>query len=428
MAGVGIRATEFARQLARHGDVTLAAIPGSENPLPDVGFVIYEHGDPSALRPFIARADVVVVQPTWPILMGWLKASGARLIFDMYVPELFEVLESWADASAPFRELLASMIVDRAIDAFHIGHHFLCASDKQKDLWIGAMFAERLIRFGSYARDTSFESVIRVVPFGLSSTPPQPSDRPVIREKFPQIRPGDEIILWNGGLWGWLDPATAIRAVAALRSRRSGVRLVFMGAATNRPAMRATQEARALAAELGVLDTHVLFNDEWVPFDRRGDWLLEADCAVSCHEEHLETRFAFRTRLLDCFWSGLPVVCTAGDDLASLVEREDVGRTVPPRDAATLADALDAVLDAGRASYADRLAAVADAFTWERVTRPLVDFARDERAPVRLGQGLAASAARRPAQRARALGYRVARTGLNRVGLRNWPLQGRQED
>src|SRR6185503_10968946 len=61
----------------------------------------------------------------------------------------------------------------------------------------------------------------------------------------------------------------------------------------------------------------------------RGAWLLDADCAVSAHLDHLESRYAFRTRLLDCFWAGLPIVCTRGDELADRVERERLGEAVP---------------------------------------------------------------------------------------------------
>jgi hypothetical protein len=34
---------------------------------------------------------------------------------------------------------------------------------------------------------------------------------------------------------------------------------------------------------------------------------------VSTHYEHVETTFAFRTRILDYLWAGLPVVATGGD-------------------------------------------------------------------------------------------------------------------
>lgn len=424
MAGVGIRAAEFARELSRHADVTLAAIPGSSSPLPDVPLVEYQLQAPKALRPLIDDADVVVCQPGWPTLMGWLRGSRARLIFDMYVPEIFEVLESWRDHSLVMRELVGAMIIDRALAGFHIGHHFVCASEKQKDMWIGAMMAERLIRFGTYERDASFQSLIDVVPFGIPADDPTPAGRPVIRTRFPSIGPDDEIVLWNGGLWGWLDPVAAIRAVAELSRRRPTVKLVFMGAAKHRVAVKATDEARAVAEQLGVLDKHVFFNTEWVPYESRGEWLLEADCAVSCHEEHLETRFAFRTRLLDCFWARLPIVCTRGDDLAATVEKEDLGVTVGAGDPHQLATALEHVLIRGRQGFREGLNRAAEAHRWSRVCEPLVRYALSE-APLRaLNDSAPARVAVRPSQRLRSVGYRFARTTLNKVGLEDWPTQG----
>ena len=52
----------------------------------------------------------------------------------------------------------------------------------------------------------------------------------------------------------------------------------------------------------------------------------EADLGVSAHRDHLEARYAHRTRLLDYLWAGLPVVATRGDALAELVDRERLGR------------------------------------------------------------------------------------------------------
>ena len=58
------------------------------------------------------------------------------------------------------------------------------------------------------------------------------------------------------------------------------------------------------------LDHTVFFNDGWVPYAERGAWLAEADIGVSAHFDDIETRFAFRTRLLDYLWAGLPIVTT----------------------------------------------------------------------------------------------------------------------
>ena len=54
---------------------------------------------------------------------------------------------------------------------------------------------------------------------------------PGARGRFPQLGTDAEVVIWNGGLWNWLDPETAVRAVARLAERRPRARLVFMGTA-----------------------------------------------------------------------------------------------------------------------------------------------------------------------------------------------------
>jgi glycosyltransferase involved in cell wall biosynthesis len=172
--------------------------------------------------------------------------------------------------------------------------------------------------------------------------------------------------------------------MAVLNERRPAAKLVFMGAASNVAGKRATAHARDLAAQMGLLDNVVFFNDTWVPYEQRGDWLLQASCAVATHRDHLETRFAFRTRLLDCFWAGLPIVCSAGDDMAERVKRDQLGEVVPPGDEHALADALERVLECGREYYGEQLAAVADSFSWQRTAAPLVRILAEHDRSMRL--------------------------------------------
>ena len=109
--------------------------------------------------------------------------------------------------------------------------------------------------------------------------------------------------------------------------------------------MTIADQTHGLATELGLLGTHVFFNEDWVPYADRQNYLLEADIGVSTHLDHIETEFSFRTRILDYFWAGLPVVCTAGDSLADLIEGSGAGLTVPPADVDRLEEALFRLLD-----------------------------------------------------------------------------------
>ncbi len=415
MGGVGIRATELARVLRAQGEVTLAVTEAGAE-LDGIALVEFNPHDPRALAPHLDRADVVVARPQWPLAMRMMRRSGARLIFDIYDPDSFATIKHYADRSPRRRRLMAAFSVDRLTEALRIGHHFICASERQLDFYLGAMLADGLISPAAYERDGSFRSVIDVVPFGVQADPPRRSGGPGIAETFHAISPDDGIVLWNGGIWDWFDAPTAIRGVAALAERRPWVRLVFMGGSSGR-LHRAEQEARDLASELGVIDRSVFFNDGWVPYERRADWLLDAGCAISTHRSHVETRLAFRTRLLDCFWAELPVVCTGGDELGERIERDGLGVTVQEGDAEAVASGLEAVLEHGKDPYSERLRLAAAEFAWATVAEPLVRFAISPSQPPPLGsdrRGVAGPGLRSAL-------YSVARRMLNALGLGHWP-------
>ncbi len=400
MGGTGIRALELARALGERLDVRLAA-PGVAVP----PVVAYHPQDPRDLVEPLAETDVVVASPGWPPVMRALRRSGKRVLFDLYVPEALETVGGFPDARAAVRSTMTAFARDRLLEALAFGDGFVCASERQRDLILGALLAEGHITPAAVDRDPSLRRLVDVVPFGLPATPPAAGPVPPLLD--------GEAVLWNGGLWPWLDYETPIRAVAELHARRPGVRLVFMGAAPQVPAQRAMAAARGLVSELR-LEGVVLFNERWVPYEDRSDWLLSAACAISAHDDHLETRFAFRTRLLDCFWARLPVVCTAGDELAGEIERHKAGAVVPAGDPEATAAALEATLDRGKAAFRPGLDALAARFEWSRVAEPLVRMALAEPLPRRRTRP-------RLAQLARRGGFLAARRILNGAGQRDWP-------
>lgn len=419
MAGLGIRYTELAQALGDVAEVTIATgdAEGADVVLPGGAAVVgYAPHDPRALRALIAASDTIVAPPQWPLVTSWLRRSGKRVVFDLYDPETLETLELFAPRRPALRRLMVALTLDRLDDALRTGHHFMCASTAQRDLWTGALLAARRVTPAAYDADRSLRTTLDVVPFGLPAEPPV-LDGPGVREAFPSvIAPRDEVVLWNGGIWPWLDAPSAVRSVARLAGRRPGVRLVFMGLSPGFAGRAAADEAREVARGLGVLGTTVLFADEWVPYAGRAGWLLSADCALAAASDHLETRYAFRTRLLDCLWAGLPIVCTSGDDLAARVVRDGLGAVAPPGDVEALAAAIERVLDHGRGTFTAPLAAVARDYEWAAVAAPLRRWVTMPDAPPAREQ----LASRRAGHLARSAGYRAARGGLSGVGL-GWP-------
>lgn len=415
MSGLGIRCWELARTLSGRASVTVAHGGSEDRELEGVRLIPFRPHAPGALRVPIEQADTVIAHPQWPLVGRWLRRSSARVVIDLYCPETLETLELAPGGLGAARRQLTATTLDRLHASLRTGHNFICASESQRDLWLGAMLALRLIGPELYDRDPSLRETIDLVPFGAPREPPAPSARGGPRETIAALDDDSELVLWNGGIWRWLDAPTAIRAVAEVAQRHPQVRLVFMGGAADHPAAaQSTREARAVAEQLGLLGSVVHFHDSWVPYAERGAWLAQADCAISAHAEHLETRFAYRTRLLDCFWAGVPVVCTSGDDLADYVARERLGAVSPPRDVRALASALEEVLENGRDSYSTRLAAAAEQQSWERMAAPLARWIAAPRPSTRPGESPGALNAPLT-QRAREAAYRMGgRTLLNR--------------
>jgi glycosyltransferase involved in cell wall biosynthesis len=200
-----------------------------------------------------------------------------------------------------------------------------------------------------------------------------------MRGVLPGIGADDFVLLWAGGMWQWLDPLTAIRGVAAASLQRNNIKLLFLGTHDpnpgNRP-MPMVEEARALAAELGLLERNVFFQRGWVPFDERQNWLLEADVGVSAHRDTIEARFAFRTRVLDYIWTGLPMILSAGDWFSDWVVQQDVGHSVAPGDVEGWKRAILALADDAnrRTQMKARLERIAPLFAWKEVAAPLARY------------------------------------------------------
>ena len=175
------------------------------------------------------------------------------------------------------------------------GDFLICASERQRDFYLGQLAALGRLNTTTYDNDPTLRSLIDVVPFGLPNDDPEHS-RPVLKGVVPGIEVGDELVLWGGGIYDWLDPLTLIRAIGRLTQRFPNVRLYFMGGVEPNPAiprMAVAKAAKHIAAEMSLLDKYVFFNDGWVEYADRQNYLLEADIGAVCHFANAETHSRF---------------------------------------------------------------------------------------------------------------------------------------
>ncbi len=373
MAGPPIRSLELARGLGLDFEVTLA-VPNDIS-LPEEPFKTSRY-DPNSLKVLSEESNVVILAgfllPSYP----FLKKCSASLVLDIYDPVLFELLEIRANQSPWEQKEEFYRFLSSFDEQMREGDFFICASEAQRGLWMGMLLAAGRVNAVTYQHDRALRSLVDLVPFGLPGDPPKKKKR-VMKGVHPLIAKDDKVILWGGGIYDWLDPLTAVRAMEIVYKKRQDVKLFFMGCKYPNPAvhMRLIPETFQLSDELGLTDKAVIFND-WVAYEDRGDYLLESDIGLSLHPDSIETDFSYRTRILDYIWAGLPIITTRGGALSDEVRDKEMGIVVDYYDhenlARTLLDILDGNLDLE--SYKQNQERHRKDYSWQSAIEPLKRF------------------------------------------------------
>jgi glycosyltransferase involved in cell wall biosynthesis len=378
MPGPAIRAWHLAEVLSAEHAVTLASTVACTRKAKGFECILAE---PKRRASIERSADVALITAgafhEWPSL----AASDLCLVVDLYDPYHLENLEAGPDEDTESRGERVRRMGEAINEHLRRGDYFLCATERQRDFWFGSLASIGRLNPYLYDKDPTLTSMFGVVPFGLPSTQPRRTGKG-LRETVKGIGPRDKVILWAGGVYNWFDPVTLVGAMPSVVERIPEARLVFLGMKhpnPSIPAMKAAVDARAAADALGLAGSVVFFNEDWVPYDDRANFLLDADLGVSTHLDHIETRFSFRTRILDYLWTSLPMVLTEGDVLAEELASAGLAKTVPSGNVTALADALVAALEQERPDESS-FQRVRERYQWAAVAAPLLKFCT---APVR---------------------------------------------
>ncbi|MCK9518726.1 MAG: hypothetical protein M0R74_06850, partial [Dehalococcoidia bacterium] len=346
MSAPGIRATAMADVLSRHlpdAQVTLAGtdIRGADPTLP---YRVVRWRARNVLQ-LVNGHDIIVssglpphVAPHWP---------KKKFVVDLFSQYAMEWMETGRQQYAGYKQH-AWVQRTRTWLAMQLtfADFVLTCNERQRDSYLGMMMSLGLISPGIYDRDSSLRRYIDVAPHGIRREPPEPGI-PVLRGVREGFEPGDKVIVWNGGIIQWYDPATLLEALRRLG--RPDVKLLFLGAAY--PGIidlgqgARFQDAKGIAAANGQLGKTVFFEEGWVSHESAKQYVLEADLSVCSYFDNLETRYSHRTRFLDLIWGELPFICTHGDVLAAQVEQQGWGLVVPEEDPGALAGAIARLLD-----------------------------------------------------------------------------------
>jgi glycosyltransferase involved in cell wall biosynthesis len=372
MAGMGIRALELARVLRAEFDVRLLVGNDLAEAASVAGDLPVVAATPGRLAAAAVNADAAVVSghaANW-----WFhQVPGVPVAADLYDPFFVENLHyasTLGEATAVHDRETLELALARA-------DFFLCASPEQRLFYAGALYNAGRVGPRNFPADPTLSGLLAVVPFGVPGEPAS-GDRAAGRRLL-NVPPEGPLVFF-GGIYDWYEPDLLLEAWPGVLRRRPDAKLLFFEnpnpeTTPQRVYARARERARAIDPQ----GKSILFSP-WLPYASRADLYAAVDLLVSISSEGLERDLAFRTRLLDAAWGGLPSLSVAGGPLARQLEEAGAGRRVTGT-ASALADAVTQMLadPAEREKGAAAARRFAAARAWSLVAAPLAAWCREAR-------------------------------------------------
>jgi len=382
MAGPGIRYHYMAEVLSKTFSVTVGFFDPTY--LPEEEFSRLYHVksiDAHRFESVFKNFDTVIAHWLSEAMISYCNNRRSFIVFDLYVPGPVENLAGSLYSGKDTKpendyEYNRSLAMYRRF--FENGDLFLVSNRRQLDFWIGYIFGSDQVHLSTYPNREFYERFI-YAPMGIDTTLPLTHTDNVIKGAIPGISKKDKVLLWTGGIWNHFDGQTLIRAMKQLEAKRPDIKLLFFGTQhpnPNIPEMKESLDTRKLSQELGLTGKSVFFNDGWVKYSDRVNYLLEADAAVSIHKASIETEFSHRTRILDHLLAGLPTVATKGDYFSDdVIKPLQVGLVVPAGDELALSKALSQILEPKlHALTINNIKSARSDFDWLQTMKPLVNF------------------------------------------------------
>src|SRR5450830_385886 len=379
MAGPAIRVWNFAKVLSKYMNVILA-IP-NEPVFPPMEFEIVKCSGELSFIDLASRSDIILFGGMVFNKFQSIKKIDKYFIMDIYDPYNLATLEEYKNKPGKEYMDIHKYVSGILNEQLYYGDYFICASERQRDYWLGMLSALGRVNPVTYAPDPTLRKMIDVVPFGLPENKPV-HERNVLKGVIKGIDKNDFVVLWAGGIYNWFDTLSLIRAMKIVWEKRKDIKLFFLGVKHPNPLVKEltlVNETVSLAKSLDVYENNVFFNFGWVKYEERQNYLMESDAGIVTHPVHIETRFSFRTRALDCMWASLPMISTEGDFFSDLIREKTLGIVVKEKDPEDIANAIIRLAE-NKEFYnkcVSNLKEIAKDYTWEKVCAPVLKYCMD---------------------------------------------------
>ncbi|MHA2611829.1 MAG: glycosyltransferase [bacterium JZ-2024 1] len=299
IGGLAIRYFRLASLLQPHFPLSFWAPAWKKKP--DEGLPLWDGKN-------ISHYGAIIAPPNAWLYFPHLETYNVPLVWDLMHPLPVENLFLFPEEEVQWN--YSSLLMTLCLLT---GSVFLIATPKQRE-WYA-------LHYTALGRKSEKDPWILFPP----SPPPEP---------FPQVPDeGQKFLLWLGGLWDWLDPLTALKGFL-LVADQVPFDLLFLGATHLPGYLTRTRWLEILLRHSPpslLREGRIQFHD-WVPYSERVNFLAKSVAGISLHPRSMESAYAFRGRILDYLWAGLPVLATEGEFLGELCARHGSAILIPPSD------------------------------------------------------------------------------------------------
>ena len=291
--------------------------------------------------------------------------TNQQLILDCNMPAYVEVsARNSKDVDEEFRNF--NIDVDRFAEVLRRGDLFLCASEAQKQYYIGVLSAVGRINPLTYGQE-----LIEIVPYGIYREEPKATHTPI--SDMVQSS-GVKKILWFGGIYPWFDLSVLIDAIK-VANKTVPMNLIIVGA--KNPFNGHPDFLRKYDELIEYIDSSDMQDlvkvEDWVDFNDRANWYLDSDAVVTINKVGMENSLSWRTRLVDYVWSNIPILTNGGDPLGEYLLENNAAIRLPELTSKSIAAELISLFTTKSklGSIKNQLADVKKTLYWDVVTKDL---------------------------------------------------------
>jgi hypothetical protein len=383
--GGGLRAWGIAKGLATHDIDVTVAVPEDfpiKKETTKEGIHVLNWGF-SNLEDLCDKSDSVYILYSRGDLMKFVATKISLhkpLVIDLYVPIYIESLaRNTKKDFIGLRDHLNN--IEHWNYAFPRGDYFIYANEAQKHLYTGALGV-----FGRINPITYDGNLLEILPFGIHKEKPV-HNKDVCKGKI--ISKKDFMILWFGGIYPWFDINPLLDAMGKLSKKHNNLKLVVVGGknpfVTEPEFIKKYEDVVTYSKKAEIYEKSVFFVD-WIPYEERENWYLEADLLINLHNPGTESIYAWRTRVVDFIWGELPMLTSGGDELTESLAQNNAAIILNENSIAEIYNKIEELCENNEKlqSLKENMIKIKSDLYWEKITANLANFIKkDEIAPDR---------------------------------------------